>query len=427
VVPVAPKHIIVVDPPCWMFDFTPDGSNIVTFSGEYVPGQKWQEAEFLGQLDTWNCSTGECVAKPITWEAVIPPSVLSADRRWWELWSVGGHERRARLLDITNRGITIPDVGPTGDYPRSPISPDGRFTVLQAGESTSFLWDLANHRVCGALAGVGGPFAFTSDSRFVAAESRSQSGLRAIRILEVEHLREIARLECQNYDDVYELAFSPDGDHLVALIGRRTDGQTDAVPPTTRALHCWEISTTKERYSIPEVGYRSFAFASGGELLVEWQELGKHRVEWFASSSGESLRTVHLDDDSTFSRIRLTRSPDGTRFIVVQAPSQMGLIERLARRIGLTAFQNPTVRARSLILDAHTGNCLGVIPSDQACWSPDGQTLATPMNTDRPIREIGIWDIRPRKPLSWFAAGATLLALSIAFVAHRSVRKLRIA
>jgi WD40 repeat protein len=241
--PEMPNHTLIVDPPCWMFEFTPDGSKIVTFSGNYVPGQKWSETEFLGQLDTWNWRTGECVAKPMTWQAVIPPSVISADRRWWELWSVGGNERRARLFDVVNRQITIPDVGPTGDYPRSPTSPDGRFLVLQASESNSLRWDLARARESGTLAGIGFPFAFTSDSRFVAGEHRAKDGLRSIRILETDDLHETAQLRCHDYDDVYELAFSPNGDYVLALIGRRTEGQTDDVPPAMRALHCWHLSS----------------------------------------------------------------------------------------------------------------------------------------------------------------------------------------
>jgi hypothetical protein len=36
-----------------------------------------------------------------------------------------------------------------------------------------------------------------------------------------------------------------------------------------------------------------------------------------------------------------------------------------------------------------------------------------------------IWDIPPRKSLTWFAAGAAILALPIALVAWRRTRKLR--
>jgi hypothetical protein len=40
---------------------------------------------------------------------------------------------------------------------------------------------------------------------------------------------------------------------------------------------------------------------------------------------------------------------------------------------------------------------------------------------------VGLWDIPPRKSLTWFAAVAALLALPIALVAWRRTRKLRAA
>jgi hypothetical protein len=61
----------------------------------------------------------------------------------------------------------------------------------------------------------------------------------------------------------------------------------------------------------------------------------------------------------------------------------------------------------------------------EADWSPDATTVAF-LNADG-NNLLTIWDIPPCKSLTWFAAGAAILALPIALVAWRRTRKLRAA
>jgi hypothetical protein len=53
-------------------------------------------------------------------------------------------------------------------------------------------------------------------------------------------------------------------------------------------------------------------------------------------------------------------------------------------------------------------------------WSPDGTLLAIAGED-----ELTVWDIPPRKSLSWFAGGAGLFALPLFVIARRQVRRLR--
>jgi len=46
---------------------------------------------------------------------------------------------------------------------------------------------------------------------------------------------------------------------------------------------------------------------------------------------------------------------------------------------------------------------------------------------DEGVDTVYLWDIPPRKSLTWFAVGAALLAVPIALVASRRVRRLRAA
>jgi hypothetical protein len=53
-------------------------------------------------------------------------------------------------------------------------------------------------------------------------------------------------------------------------------------------------------------------------------------------------------------------------------------------------------------------------------WSPDGTLLAIAGET-----MLAVWDVPPRKRLSWFAVGAALCAFPPFLIARRRVRRLR--
>jgi hypothetical protein len=110
-------------------------------------------------------------------------------------------------------------------------------------------------------------------------------------------------------------------------------------------------------------------------------------------------------------------------------PSQWDLlVHRWLRRIGLNVADLNEYRDAFTVYDMRDGHeCAQIRPGKMAfepLISPDGRTLAIP--TERRDR-VELWDIPPRKSLTWRAAGAALLALPIALVAWRRVRKLRAA
>src|SRR5262249_43502386 len=120
-------------------------------------------------------------------------------------------------------------------------------------------------------------------------------------------------------------------------------------------------------------------------------------------------------------------SPDGRTILVDcqrDAPDD-SILARLAQRFPrlqpLFGSQSPGF---GLLLDAESGRRLGVVPAfvPSCRWSPDGQMIAM-INQDG--RAVQLWDVPPRKPRSWFAAGATLMALPLAWLAGRRVRRLR--
>ena len=84
-----------------------------------------------------------------------------------------------------------------------------------------------------------------------------------------------------------------------------------------------------------------------------------------------------------------------------------------------------------------TGRQLGNIPVDlsnylpsgdnlltiQFMWTSDGQKLGVTNREDK-TRTWQIWEIPPRKSLTWFCAGAALLALPTALVARWRIHRL---
>jgi WD40 repeat protein len=408
-----------------MFDFTSDGSGIVTFSGAYEPRQSLQN--FLGQVRTWSRHTGERVGEPFTWDATMPPRVLSDDRRFWTLGPTGSNDRQARIFDVQNKRIEYPELGPADGYPGGPISRDGQFLVFQVSKTAAILWDRHERRACGTIPFVGHALAFSPDARLIAAAGQNDDGWSVIRIFDRTSLREISCLRAGEFDDIYQLDFSPDGAFLVATVGDKPSDQSHQPLPWT--LRCWEIKSGYERYSIPWVHLRRFAFHPNVSTLLIERDDPRHRLEWCEISTGMISRRVEVGGGNTGSSMwRLQLAPDGKRIVVDRSSSEPGLFEQLADRLRVNwPFASPTRPSECCLYDVESGESLGVVPAEQACWSPDGQTLATPMNSERPFSAIGLWDIPPRKSLTWLAAGAAILALPIALIARRRVRRLRAA
>jgi hypothetical protein len=91
--------------------------------------------------------------------------------------------------------------------------------------------------------------------------------------------------------------------------------------------------------------------------------------------------------------------------------------------------QDPTYRLK--IIDLASGDTLGMtyhyanpIYSGYVDYSTDGRFLAISFAQDEEFH-LHVWDVPPRKPLTWFAAGAVLLILPLAWLARRRVRRLR--
>jgi WD40 repeat protein len=115
------------------------------------------------------------------------------------------------------------------------------------------------------------------------------------------------------------------------------------------------------------------------------------------------------------------------RTLAIDSLSGNPVAEWLAAH-GVTVSWGREEYSRIRFLDGLTGREIGRLPpipipkgDTTATWaqfSLDGSLFA--VNDGATLR---IWDIPPRKPLTWFAVGATLLALPMALVARWRVRR----
>src|SRR5205085_5464419 len=104
-------------------------------------------------------------------------------------------------------------------------------------------------------------------------------------------------------------------------------------------------------------------------------------------------------------------SPDG-RTLLVACRGRPGALGRAADWLGWAWLAALVPNHWGLLLDAADGRELGVVPGDvsDAHWSPDGRSVAVIANGET----VQVWDVPPRKPLAWFAAGVGLLAPPLA-------------
>jgi hypothetical protein len=128
-------------------------------------------------------------------------------------------------------------------------------------------------------------------------------------------------------------------------------------------------------------------------------------------------------------------TPDGRTRLEPVIDGEVSLLGRLFERFGFSSARQQLI---GRLFDVHThrvigeirsqglplGSDFGRLPSMNVRWSADGKLGAV---HESGTHEFSIWDIPPRKSLTWFAAGAAILALPIAFVAWRRTRKLRAA
>jgi WD40 repeat protein len=215
------------------------------------------------------------------------------------------------------------------------------------------------------------------------------------------------------------LAVSNDGDILSGFIGSRNSGRLSEI-------RCWQVSTGKELLSIPNCSHATLS-GDGHTIAAVHLTPGAWQPAYRLS-----LWSVMLRQEIVHHEL-ISRLPFGTSIApngrIVASPETAVLDSsygRLLDRLGIRWPGKNTDIESVALFNASTGRRLGNVPGVLAdsCWSSDSSRLAAVGENDRTLR---IWDIPPRKSLTWFAAGAALLAIPVASIARWRVRRMRAA
>jgi WD40 repeat protein len=429
VLPVRPRAEWVLPEPTLLLGFGPDGTSVLTVA---LPFQAagGADQDWPADLNVRAMSTGRVVATLRVSRGAMLCRV-SPDGRWCV---APEHEaaRSHRLFDVANRRLvaTLEADGPWC------FSPDR--AVLAYGSAGVNLWDLTRGRAAGALPAATFPVTFSADGRFVAATAARRWGQPAgVRVWDRADLtRPVAEIRYPpSVRSADELALSDDGARLAV-------GSTVNFSFWSSALRvsCVDVADGRLRLDVPDYTGR-FAFARGGRVLaVEcvglasgWGRSKEQRLRWWDVEAGRLLADDEVESDAPGLRFPWDRvagalpSPDGRvvqgrRLVVVQRP-----LGQWAARLGLpwpvtTDSPRPAIR----LWDAPSGRRLADLPCDaHGCWwSPDGGSLAV-MESRLGGSAFQLWDVPPRRPVSWFFASAAALAIPLAALARRRTNRLR--
>jgi hypothetical protein len=187
--------------------------------------------------------------------------------------------------------------------------------------------------------------------------------------------------------------------------------------PTTYV--CWNITDGHERWSVQD-GVRLIPLAGGRRLVV-------HRRD--AAASTNALVILDAADGREVGRSTLGKGSaalaglDGRTILVeVRQPFGLDAVWMWLAEHGIPA-PKPSSDSHLELLDTATGRLLLTLPDGNAAFAPDGQSFAF-ISDGRP-GTVELWDIPPRKPLTWFALAAAVLALPLAGLAWRRSHRLR--
>jgi hypothetical protein len=284
-----------------------------------------------------------------------------------------GHDGRVRLWDAATGKIDRTLAGPESEVCHVAVSPDGRLAAALARDVAQ-VWDIESGQVRHKLplpsGGLYGQVAFSPNSRYLAVALAS--GLVVFEVASeqtvffVQDKRSTAglpsgilRLRPPITPGFLDVAFSPDGARLVALMGQERGGAT---------IQLLDAATGRELAAKQAPGYQHYS--------VRWFRDGMR----FATVNGAGQVVIHAADgrnERTFS------GHEAAAYGVAISPDE----KRLA-----TASRDGTVR----VWDVATGDELILLAGSgssfcSVAFSPDGFRLAA-TSADGTLR---IWDASP--------------------------------
>jgi WD40 repeat protein len=412
--PVQPRATTVVSGLNRVLGFGPDGRSVL-FDDLSHTDSDWPECNLIRAWDIENGSVRTVTPVP----ANVETRALSPDGRWLAVGERHGDIERVRIIDLAT-GQEDQLGHPTGApvrYGDAVFSPDSRWLAVEEQEAKdqpgARLWNLVERRP-GAFLTAFAMARFSPDGQRLATMERfadSPDGAADFAVWEVATGRELTRLRKPPLGGVVML--TPDRSGLCLGLGSNSSGTTGG------QYVCWDIADGHERWSVRDKVEVGTPVAGGRWLAMSDEDptTGKSDAVVLDTNDGTVVNRIELGPN----RWLVYAGPDGrTLLIMSRQPLGLDLLRQWLAKLGLPG-QQPDETTHLELLDAATGRRMFSFSGDDVAYSADGQSLAASYSSGG----LAVWDIPPRKPLTWFVVAAALLALPVAWLARRRVRRLR--
>jgi WD40 repeat protein len=413
--------------------FSPDGGWLATLHFERSSGYR--------PFQFWDTKTG-LPAKPLKEDDDGCSEVLfSPDGRWlatdqlkpqeklrhdWSVWEAqSGKRLRVEGTDFSQSVVKC-------------YSPEGPLGVLLACEmeldrlSCVRLLRMPSLEPVLTIQNAYGPIAFSADARFVVVRKATANCIA--QVYEVATGKLIGQIDPPSPDKdrwpnplASNFELSPDGSRLLIFTRYREIGPR-YVPV---AIHLADVASGKVYAEWPNVQFIGVAHDSrdvvfGDVGLSSFQ--GRIQIADLDTGAIRCKIETAIDTDFSYLEPDPYAAETGGQWLAIKVPDdsfKTRFVDWLRGRFPNWISPNGSSAVAINIYDAASGTFRCRIPTSSG-WksfhlSPNGQKLVT----ERVNGVLDIYDLPPNKPLGWFAAGAGVLALPIAWVARRSVRRLR--
>jgi WD40 repeat protein len=413
------RGTIVSDGPFSPIVFGPDGRWLATRGDAVANGPH--------TLRFWDTATGRPVAILAGNPQPVHELFVSPDGRWLLTVEYHAGAPTVRLWDAKTGATLGRLAGDWAGIDGSRFGPSGAAgSVLACTELFHVrLLEMPTLRPLVTLVDASRPIAFSGDGRYVAT---GWGPPHAIAVWEVATGRRVANFEYPEdvYCDPEALTLSPTGDRLVAAFSK---GYAVGLiqPDCVRVVDVASSATVVDRPSAIAAGVTS---EPGAAAVWEYDPTSPNysplRLRAFDTQSGIERYTVVTGAHSIAGSF--VRASVGGRWLAVEEDIETSW-DRAVQWVRSRLPVAPSTGAGHQgvgIYDLTTGRrhvevAVSTEESNPLLVSPDGRMLA--------IREgltvIGVWELPPRKPLTWFALGAAMLALPLAGLALEQARVAR--
>jgi WD40 repeat protein len=343
----------------------------------------------------------------------------SQDGRIWLLEEGEHSEPSFARFDANDRKLKPLSIQRGSRYEVA-FSSNGRFVCFPPTLNLAAqIWDVSEDKLLFEVSDADSASSFSGDGRFLAISTVVPR--KAVRVIELSSRRVLREFDGPNSSTVRRVELSADGVWLTAEFDLHPD--SSALQLESKS---WN-TVTGEVQHIDDWGWSRLI--SGGRLLFEECKMGIP-LRCFDLSTGE----VQFQLTNSYGKWSVSR--DGRIMFNPESTSQASWLQDLFDQyLGSWPF---TASSNDLVIyELGKGRRTCAIPLRQPSfswhvpeemlyrWLPDRPAVAVYVSDNPKVWEI--WDVPPRKSLTWFTAGAALLALPIAFVSRRRSRRLRAA